>query len=249
MSPNRQKAGIPAGGQFTQESRGEPGVSLTGFRTLGGFPVLGAPGAGYTNTSNEDGELIRQVRMENGKPNDAPDGSAVRCHDEKANRLALNLMNDILTNQKNIPGVPGLLREGSLRATRRRIWSIRGQCRTGGEYIRGNNRQVMTSSRQIQGRSAGRLSQEREGGSFDVPGPGKVDGDIQAIDKGGCPANDRKEGFEADLCQTAAHIEHGRRRTNVHPHQYLQFVFHGYHSISTSSPRARPARAPWAVEE
>lgn len=56
------------------------GGTLLSFRdkplTLSGVPVLGKPGMGYTDTLDENGFLVKQVRLVDRKPDDAPDGTA-----------------------------------------------------------------------------------------------------------------------------------------------------------------------------
>jgi hypothetical protein len=71
----RQPAGIPAGGQFAATAHAEPGVSLAGPQPRNGMPALGSAAAGYTDRFDDAGNLILQVRLENGRPNDAPDGT------------------------------------------------------------------------------------------------------------------------------------------------------------------------------
>lgn len=78
----RQLAGIPAGGQFTHGTKAEPGLILeTAFNESGavpasGMPVLGAAAAGYRDWVGGDGHLVKQVRFNGAKPDDAPDGTA-----------------------------------------------------------------------------------------------------------------------------------------------------------------------------
>lgn len=71
----RHPAGIPAGGEFAPTTHAEPGISLA---AAGPQPrnmaALGSAASGYTDTVDEDGNLILQVRLENGRPNDAPGG-------------------------------------------------------------------------------------------------------------------------------------------------------------------------------
>ncbi|MCU6479012.1 hypothetical protein [Arthrobacter sp. A2-55] len=42
---------------------------------VNGLPVLGTPGNGYEDRIDEDGNLVAQVRLDHGKPSDAPDGT------------------------------------------------------------------------------------------------------------------------------------------------------------------------------
>jgi hypothetical protein len=72
----RQPAGIPAGGQFAATVHAEPGIVLaSGPQPRNNMPALGSPAAGYTDTFDDAGNLVLQVRLEKGKPNDAPDGT------------------------------------------------------------------------------------------------------------------------------------------------------------------------------
>jgi hypothetical protein len=71
----RQPAGIPAGGQFAATAHAEPVVSLASPRPRNNMPALGSASAGYTDTFDDAGNLVLQVRLENGKPNDAADGT------------------------------------------------------------------------------------------------------------------------------------------------------------------------------
>ncbi|QOD05801.1 hypothetical protein [Pseudarthrobacter sp. BIM B-2242] len=78
---NRQPEGIPIGGQFAAAHHAEPGVSLSiAPRPRNTMPALGSAAAGYTDRLDEDGSLVLQVRMENGRPNDAADGTAAIIH-------------------------------------------------------------------------------------------------------------------------------------------------------------------------
>lgn len=72
----RQPAGIPAGGQFAATAHAEPDVPLlAGPQPRNNMPALGSAAAGYEDTFDDAGNLILQVRLENGKPDDAPDGT------------------------------------------------------------------------------------------------------------------------------------------------------------------------------
>jgi hypothetical protein len=71
----RQPAGIPAGGQFAAHGHIEPDTTLTAPRPRNGMPALGSAAAGYNDTFDDAGNLVLQVRLENGKANDAPDGT------------------------------------------------------------------------------------------------------------------------------------------------------------------------------
>lgn len=82
-SINRQPEGTPAGGQFAEKSqREDPTVVLhgavneSGAAPANGMPVLGTAANGYRDWVDDDGNLIKQVRYEGLKPNDAPDGTA-----------------------------------------------------------------------------------------------------------------------------------------------------------------------------
>lgn len=73
----RQPAGIPAGGQFAPVGHAEPAAALAPpARPANGMPVLGSAAAGYSDKLDEHGNLVLQVRLVNGKPSDAPDGTA-----------------------------------------------------------------------------------------------------------------------------------------------------------------------------
>lgn len=80
---SRQPEGIQIGGQF--KSRGlKENAELTlagagnesGAVPASGMPVLGTAANGYRDWADEDGHLTKQVRLEDGKPSDAPDGTA-----------------------------------------------------------------------------------------------------------------------------------------------------------------------------
>lgn len=71
----RQPAGIPAGGQFAAFGHTEPESTLSAAPVPRNGPALGSAAAGYKDTVDEAGNLVLQVRLENGKPNDAPDGT------------------------------------------------------------------------------------------------------------------------------------------------------------------------------
>ena len=71
----RQPAGIPSGGQFAATAHAEPDISLASGPQPRNGPALGTAAAGYTDPVDEAGYLVVQVRLENGKPNDAPDGT------------------------------------------------------------------------------------------------------------------------------------------------------------------------------
>lgn len=78
---NRQPEGIPIGGQFAAAHHAEPGVSLAMVpQPRNTMPALGSAAAGYTDRFDEDGNLVLQVRMENGRPSDAHDGTAAIIH-------------------------------------------------------------------------------------------------------------------------------------------------------------------------
>jgi hypothetical protein len=73
--------GVPSAGRFANRDRPEAGTVLTAQAAPGpapsnGMPRLGSAAAGYTDRFDDDGNLILQVRLENGRPNDAPDGTA-----------------------------------------------------------------------------------------------------------------------------------------------------------------------------
>lgn len=72
----RQPAGISAGGQFAVSAHAEPSVDLlAAAQPSNNMPALGSAAAGYTDTFDDAGDLVLQVRLENGRPNDAPDGT------------------------------------------------------------------------------------------------------------------------------------------------------------------------------
>jgi hypothetical protein len=72
----RQPQGIPSGGQFAATAHAEPGIALSaGPQPRNNMPALGSAAAGYTDTFDDAGNLVLQVRLENSKPNDAPDGT------------------------------------------------------------------------------------------------------------------------------------------------------------------------------
>lgn len=71
----RQPAGIPVGGQFAATVHAEPGIMLRGQRPGNNMPVLGSAAAGYVDTFDDAGNLVLQVRLVNGRPSDAPDGT------------------------------------------------------------------------------------------------------------------------------------------------------------------------------
>lgn len=80
---SRQPEGIPVGGQFaTRGLKENTDLSLAGHGNesgavpASGMPVLGTAAKGYTDWLDEDGNLTKQVRLEDCKPNDAPDGTA-----------------------------------------------------------------------------------------------------------------------------------------------------------------------------
>jgi hypothetical protein len=78
MSPNqppRVREGVPAGGQYTAHGHAEPETALVRGPVPRNGPSLGSAAAGYTDTVDEAGNLVLQVRLENGRPNDAPDGT------------------------------------------------------------------------------------------------------------------------------------------------------------------------------
>ena len=69
--------GVPTAGRFANRDRPEAGTELTGGPDpSNGMPRLGSAAAGYVDRFDDDGNLILQVRLENGRPNDAPDGTA-----------------------------------------------------------------------------------------------------------------------------------------------------------------------------
>lgn len=72
----RQPAGIPAGGQFAATTHAEPDLRLTSPRPANNMPALGSAAAGYEDTLDAAGNLVLQVRLENGRPSDTPDGAA-----------------------------------------------------------------------------------------------------------------------------------------------------------------------------
>ncbi|MET4144155.1 hypothetical protein [Arthrobacter sp. UYCo732] len=73
---SRQPAGIPVGGQFAAAAHAEPDIALAAaLQPRNNMPALGSAAAGYTDTFDEAGNLVLQVRLKNGKPNDAPDGT------------------------------------------------------------------------------------------------------------------------------------------------------------------------------
>lgn len=73
---NRQPQGIPAGGQFAATAHAEPGIVLSaGPQPPNSMPALGSAATGYTDTFDDARNLVLQVRLENGRPNDAPDGT------------------------------------------------------------------------------------------------------------------------------------------------------------------------------
>jgi hypothetical protein len=64
-------------GRFAETMHAEAGTVLAaGPRPGNGMPVLGSAAAGYTDKLDENGNLVLQVRLVNGKPDDAPDGTA-----------------------------------------------------------------------------------------------------------------------------------------------------------------------------
>lgn len=71
----RVKEGVPAGGQFAAAAHAEPGTTLSSAPVPRNGPALGSAAAGYKDTVDDAGNLVVQVRLENGKPNDAPDGT------------------------------------------------------------------------------------------------------------------------------------------------------------------------------
>ncbi|WP_155853149.1 hypothetical protein [Arthrobacter sp. H14] len=79
-STSRQPKGSAAGGQFARALRAEPMVHLNGTTAgpvpVNGMNVLGSPEAGYVDKIDDDGNLTAQVRLEDRKPNDSPDGTA-----------------------------------------------------------------------------------------------------------------------------------------------------------------------------
>lgn len=78
---NRQPEAIPIGGQFAPTSHAESALSLAvAPQPRNTMPALGSAAAGYSDRFDEDGNLILQVRLENGRPNDAPDGTAAIIH-------------------------------------------------------------------------------------------------------------------------------------------------------------------------
>lgn len=77
----RQPAGIPAGGQFAATAHAEPPVTLSAATPpRNNMPALGSAAAGYTDRFDDTGNLILQIRLEHGKPSDAPDGTAAIIH-------------------------------------------------------------------------------------------------------------------------------------------------------------------------
>lgn len=69
--------GVSTAGRFASRDRPEAGTVLTaGPVPPNGMPRLGSAAAGYTDRFDDDGNLILQVRLENGRPSDAPDGTA-----------------------------------------------------------------------------------------------------------------------------------------------------------------------------
>lgn len=76
-SQARVLKGVPDAGQFAGPLHGEASTTLASVpQPSNGMPRLGFSSAGYTDRFDEDGNLILQVRLENGRPNDAPDGTA-----------------------------------------------------------------------------------------------------------------------------------------------------------------------------
>lgn len=75
MSP-RQPSGIPVGGQFAAVAHTVPDIVLArGPQPWNSMPALGSAAAGYTDALDDAGNLVLQVRLEKGRPNDAPDGT------------------------------------------------------------------------------------------------------------------------------------------------------------------------------
>lgn len=69
--------GVSIAGRFANRDRPEAGTVLTaGPAPSNNMPRLGSAAAGYTDRFDDAGNLILQVRLENGRPNDAPGGTA-----------------------------------------------------------------------------------------------------------------------------------------------------------------------------
>lgn len=69
--------GVPAAGRFANRARPEAATVLAPVAApSNNMPRLGSGAAGYTDRFDDAGNLILQVRLENGRPNDAPDGTA-----------------------------------------------------------------------------------------------------------------------------------------------------------------------------
>lgn len=111
---NRQPEGIPIGGQFAATHHAEPGLALaTPAQPRNSMPALGSAAAGYADRFDEDGNLILQVRLENGRPNDAPDGTAA----------IIRYSTDPAGCTREVFYTDGLLHDGSGdRPTERRTW-------------------------------------------------------------------------------------------------------------------------------
>lgn len=117
----RQPDGIPAGGQFASVPRSEAtGVVLgqgsqneSGAVPANGMPVLGTAANGYQDWVDEDGHLVKQVRFDGVKPNDAPDGTA-----------AVILYRESLTSERFYRN--GVVHDGSGEAPTRRVTKTDG---------------------------------------------------------------------------------------------------------------------------
>lgn len=80
MEQNRVLKGTSGAGQFAATVHSEPAIALPAAPAPRNMPALGSTATGHTDRLDDAGNLILQVRLENGKPNDAPDGTAAIIH-------------------------------------------------------------------------------------------------------------------------------------------------------------------------